>query len=68
MGGDGAQVVKLLASTIFVQFGAVFCGLVHYSTFMADGQGVTSIQSLGECATQQRAGTAAGRLTASAQA
>ncbi len=43
------QVVKLLASTIFVQFGAVFCGLVHYCTFMADGQGVPSIQSLGEC-------------------
>jgi len=42
-------VVKLLAATIFVQFGSVFCGLVHYSSFTADGVGTPAIQSCGEC-------------------
>lgn len=41
-------IIKLCSATILLQFGSVFCGLVHYSTFVGNGFGVPVLNSMRE--------------------
>lgn len=46
--GSLHPIVKLLTSAIFLMFGATFCGLIHYATFVSDGVGAPAIRGFGE--------------------
>ena len=48
---DVVQIVKLLTTTIFLQYASIFCGLVHYGTFVSNGHGVPLMKSGAECKT-----------------
>eukprot|EP01120_Amphizonella_sp_Union-15-10_P017391 TRINITY_DN963_c0_g1_i1.p1 TRINITY_DN963_c0_g1~~TRINITY_DN963_c0_g1_i1.p1 ORF type:complete len:434 (-),score=47.48 TRINITY_DN963_c0_g1_i1:78-1379(-) len=41
-------IVRLLTTTIVLEFVSIFCGLVHYGVYASDGKGAPGLGSLGE--------------------